>query len=44
MILQAVLHLAGPKCDVSDHNGVSFGGVLAKVILSPVDSFAHGVR
>jgi hypothetical protein len=39
-----VLPYAAPVCGVLGHNRMSFGGVLAKVILSPVDSFARDVR
>ena len=39
-----MLPYAAPVCGVLGHNRMSFGGVLAKVILSPVDSFARDVR
>jgi hypothetical protein len=43
MIFQAVLRRAAPQWAVLGHNGVSFGGVLAKVRRSPVAAFARGL-
>jgi hypothetical protein len=39
-----MLPYTAPVCGVLGHNRMSFSGVLAKVILSPGDSFARDVR
>ena len=44
MISQVALCQTVPKWAVVGNKRVCFGGVLAKVILSLVDSFARGVR